>query len=144
MALLSPDFTFYIRDDDASDLPWVTNGYWSREVEGEIIANMMDPNFNGETLPVDTIEATFNVLNVASIEGGHLLSADADIRVLVGPDTGWFSDTKFECVLRPDARGFLRIETLREVRRTEPGRAASEAIEPTPWTAIKARYHEAP
>ena len=92
VALLSPDFKFYIRDDDASDLPWVVNGAWPYSVEIEIMANMMDPNFSGNELPVEAIEADFIVRNISEIIGpdseGYLLLADADMRVLVGPGYG--------------------------------------------------------
>jgi hypothetical protein len=117
--ILHPEFTFYIRDDDASDLPWVIDGFWYRNVELEIAANMFDPEFSGETQPVDTIEYTYRVLSDTPIAGGSLVTADADARVLVGPDTGWFSDTRFEfeVVPDPDQAGLFQIRLQREVRR---------------------------
>jgi hypothetical protein len=147
MALLSPDFQFYIRDDDAADLPWVMNGFWSRDVEGEIMEHMMDPNYVGSSPPVQTIEATLHMLSDEVVDGGGPVLvvdtvADADIRVFVDPGTGWFSNTRFECTLERAAPEAMRIRTLREIHRTEPGRTSptETLVEELSWGGVKALY----
>jgi hypothetical protein len=140
LALLEPDFRFYIYDVDAIDFPWLTEDYWLREVEAEMIGNMMDPDFSGDEPPVESIVAAFRVLHVGEQDGGVIeVTADAILEALIGPNDGWSSDTRFVMKLAPDSDGFLRIRSMWEIEKLSP-RGSNEAIESQTWGRIKAQF----
>jgi hypothetical protein len=139
IALLDPPTTdpseearFRYRDD--FDPPWIHGPHWSYEVEVSILANMMDSDFDGDVPPVTSIEADFDVLRETGGCDRPTLFADALIRVLVGPDTGWTSVTSFQFRMVRDAGGFLRIRDVWEWWR--PSGTAET------WTRINQRYRD--
>jgi hypothetical protein len=139
IALLSPDFRYYPRPGDLSCIPWLTQDYWTFADEADIVANMMaDPSLD--------FELVMQISNSTPAQSGEVLAVDADARVLVRPDSGWFQDTRFEYTFAPDSRGFFRIVEIREVRSTEPGRrtmglqSANGGIPGSSWTCTKASY----
>jgi hypothetical protein len=106
--ILHDEFEFFIRDDDAVDLPWVTGDSWGRTDELRIAGNMFDESFDGLEDPVDTIEFDYTVIDTRDVLGpnqtviGVLVTCDADVRVLVNADNGWLSNTRFEFLVVPD------------------------------------------
>ncbi|HMB70941.1 MAG TPA: hypothetical protein VKU85_16620 [bacterium] len=120
--LLHTGFRFYIRDDEASDFPWLPNPYWGRTEELDFASNMFDTNFTGENPPVQSIEWEFNVLNeviTTDVDGESVteVTADAIITVLTGPSDGWRSDTRFifDVIADPDEEGLFQIKRQAEV-----------------------------
>ena len=115
--ILHDQFVFYVRDDDAAQLPWVENGFWERTIELEIASNMFDANFSGAEQPVDSIEYSYNTLNerpLTDSQGnviGATVTVDAVVQILVGPDTGWVADTRleFDVVQDPNEPGLYQI-----------------------------------
>ena len=65
---------------------------------------------------------------------------NAAFEVLVGVDTGWFSDTRFQMDVVPDSHGFLRITRMAEVEALEPGRSTGPLVEEQSWSSIKGLY----
>ena len=135
-------FRFYVRDDDASQLPWVENGYWEYDVEMEIVGNMTNPNFGGPEPPVDTIEASYTVLSRAELgDGVERTTVNAVIQILVGPDTGWIADTRLEIVSAPDDDGFLRIRMIGEFEVFRRLARADASAEDSSFGQIKSGYY---
>jgi hypothetical protein len=145
MALLDPAFRFYIRDDDADDFPWLPESYWEYDVEEDILANMMDPDFAGGEPAVETIEASFRILSENVLGGGEReLTVDAALTVLVGPNSGWAASPRFVMILAK-TDDFFRIRSIHEVERLSPGSPAAEtAAEEASWGRIKALYRTRP
>ena len=132
-------FRYYIRDDDAEEFPWVSNGWWGYDDESGMLANMMNPDFSGAERPVDTIEMQYTITHQADLADGLVsLRLDADIKVLVAPRTGWLSDTRFEFVLVPGADGFYRIRSIRE--KALRLRASEASVAGSGWGTVKALY----
>jgi hypothetical protein len=139
VALLAADFRFYIYDGDAIDFPWLTEDYWLREVEAEMIGNMMDPDFSGDEPPVESMRADFRVLRVEPGDGDVIdVTADAIMEVLIGPYDGWSSDTRFVMKLAPDPDGFLRIRSIQEIEKLSPRPAL--AADSKSWGGVKSLY----
>jgi hypothetical protein len=134
LALLAPDFRFYVRDDDAQDLPWISGDSWGLEDETRIISNMMDPNFAGLEDPVETIEFEYAVIAEREVSADEVwLTLDADVRVLVSPNRGWLANTRFEFSVVRDSDGFFRLRDIKE-------RAVVIRSEEASFGSIKALY----
>jgi hypothetical protein len=139
-ALLAPDFRFYIRDDEATEFPWLPQAFWDLATELGFAGNMFDPDFTGANPPVQSIEFQFQVLDGSQPQPGtYERKLDAVITVLTGPADGWRADTRFDLVIREQPDGFLRLSEMREIpsfaRRGESGGAESSS-----WGAVKNLY----
>ena len=140
-ALLGPEFVFYIRDDDADQFPWLPPGQgWSRALEIEILGNMMDPNFISDETNNPVLEMRMELVVTATQElpdGSVEITTFADALVLWGPGDGAVSSGRFEFTLAPDADGFYRILSQREL----PAYSGSaESAEEASWAGIKGLY----
>jgi hypothetical protein len=133
-------FRFYIRDDDAGEFPWLPDTWWGYDVESQILRNMTDPEYDGEERPVETIEFEYRIIHELVVEDGRLLTADADITVLVGANTGWLANTRFLFLLVEDADGYYRIRSIREKKILEPAPHPSLRVEESSWGSIKNLY----
>jgi hypothetical protein len=90
---------------------------------------------------VQSIEMKLTILSIAE-EAGGAFRADctATILVLVGPNDGWFADTRFFFDLVP-VGWYLRIQRIEEVERQKAPRAGPRAAgESSSWSQIKALF----
>ena len=120
--ILHDDFEFFPRNDDLQDFPWIQGTSWGRTVELSIADNMFDPNFAREGN--DAVQSIDMVLTYASHRAldvppnGTELTYTADVEVLVGPNDGWRSDTKFIFIVVPDSDepGLYQVYQQKEVQ----------------------------
>lgn len=119
--VLHDEFEFYPKAVDASDLPWLEGQSWGRTVELAMAEHMFDPNYsNPGADAVQTIDMDFSILNETP-QGDNTTRVDctANILVMVGPQDGFLSDTRFifDVVPDPDEPGLFQIRRQEEVER---------------------------
>ena len=135
-------FEFYPKAGDANDLPWLEGDCWGYETEIDIMTNMFDPNYSSpDADPLQSIEMGMTVLAIAEPgDGTIVVDCTATILVLVGPDDGWFADTRFLFDL-VSVGGYLRIQRIEEAPRQKAALAGMRAAgEESSWSQIKAIY----
>ena len=142
IALLDPAFVYHMRDDDADQFPWLPPGQgWSHAVEIGILRNMMDPNFISEETNNPVLEIHMELVVTATQElpdGSVEITTNADALVLWGPGDGASTVGRFTFRLAPDADGFYRILSQRELPPFNRGAASS--VEAATWGGIKSLY----
>lgn len=118
--VLHDEFEFYPKAVDAGDLPWLEGDSWGRTVELAMAEHMFDPNYsNPEAEAVQTIDMDFTVLNETPQGDTTRVDCTANILVMVGPQDGFLSDTRFvfDVVPDPDEPGLFQIRRQEEVER---------------------------
>jgi len=135
-ALLTEDFEFFLRPDDVDDFPWLPDGIWDLGEELAVMANMMDPNFQGQERPVRSMEFEYTLLGKLEEPGSVELTVNADITVLVAADTGWLATTRLVFLLAEDEHGEYRIRSIRERPILEP----RASVEESSFASIKGLY----
>jgi hypothetical protein len=136
-------FRFYFRSDDADEFLWLIGDSWDLDTESDMIRNMMDPEYDGAEPAVETMTMTLRILDEQILGDRVELAVEADIAVLVTPDDGWVANPQLVFTLAPDADGFLRIRSIREVDLT-PFASPDPSIVVGSWGRIKARYRSPP
>ena len=141
-ALLTDDFTFHLRDDDAGSFPWLAEDFWDRATELSFMNNMFDPSFSGENPPVDSFDVACNVLGapMPNGDGDQVITADCTITVFTGPSDGFRSDTRFILTLQSDDDGHYRIRVMQEIEKLRVGGDAGLSVEDSSWGAVKSLY----
>lgn len=138
--LLSPDFEYFIRDDDADQFPWLPPGTgWTHDVEMNILGNMMDPDFiSPETQnPVLEIHMQLDVTSSQDLGDGAIeLTTNMDAVVVWAAGTGASTNGRLTIVLVPDDKGFYRIRSQREL----PPFSRLLRVESDSWGGIKSLY----
>ena len=103
---------------------------------------MFDPDFSSpEAEPVQSIDMDLYVLSTAEPGDGRVLvDCTSTVLVLVGPDDGFFSDTRFFFTLVSDGK-YLRIRRIEEIERQKASRGGvPRAAEESSFANIKALY----
>lgn len=135
-ALLAPDFEFHPVALDLVQLPWMMSDRWDRATELGITANMFDPQFVGAVPPATSIVHPFAILSTREIQAGTFeVVIDASVTVLVGPNKGWRSDTRFVVTVVEQPDGFLRIRKIEEVLKLAP-----RSTEGSSFAVVKAQW----
>jgi hypothetical protein len=122
--VLHDQFEFLVRDDEVNDFPWLPSSGWGRAIELEIARNMFDDNLVGQVRPVEMIDFQYRVIDQSNIEDAqqHVIAVevtcDVNLSVLVSPNDGWHTDTRFvfEVVADPGYPGLYQIKKQREQR----------------------------
>ena len=114
----APPFEFCPRPEDPPDFPWLEGDCRDYETEIAIMANMFDTDFSPEWgRPVLSIQMGIDIMSSTDQgEGKFRVDCTATFLVLVGPDDGFFSDTRFLFDLFP-VGGYLRIQRIEEIWR---------------------------
>ena len=118
--VLHDQFEFFPKAADANDLPWLEGDSWSRTVELAMAEHMFDPNYsNPDAEPVQSIEMNFDIKNRTPRGDTTVVDCTSTVLVLVGPDDGFFSDTRFffDIVPDPDQPGLFQVWRQEEVER---------------------------
>lgn len=120
--LLHDGFRFYVRSDEADQFPWIPNQYWGKTEELDFAQHMFDPDFTGESPPVQSINWDFTILGerqTTDVDGEPVteVTTDAVITVLTGPNDGFTSDTRFvfQVIADPQNPGLYQIKQQQEV-----------------------------
>jgi hypothetical protein len=119
--VLHDQFEFFPRAVDAGDLPWMPGESWGRSIELAMAEHMFDPNYaSPEAEAVQSIDMDFTILN-RTPQGGDTTRVDctANILVMVGPNEGFLSDTRFlfDVVPDPDEPGLFQVYRQEEIER---------------------------
>jgi hypothetical protein len=131
-ALLDPGFEYVVPSDEIADIPWLNGDSWDVADELDIITNMMNPDFQGPWPPVRVMRFAYTWLREDVQDTGVVITVDADAIVLASSSGGWFTRTRLDFLLAPDADGFYRIREIREIEVLVPDGES--------WAVIKARY----
>lgn len=138
-------FEYYPKAVDAGDLPWMEGDCWDYDTEIDIMTNMFDPDYaSPDAQAVQTIDMDLTVLLITQLKDGtYRADCTATILVMVGPNDGFFSDTRFFFHLVP-VGDYLRIQRVEEIERQKAPRAGPRtAGESASWSRIKALFRSA-
>ncbi len=139
-------FEFYPKAVDTDDLPWMEGDSWDYDTEIDMMTNMFDPNFTSPEMdPVQWINMDLTVLLITQAKDGtYHVDCTAMILVMVGPNEGFLSDTRFFFDLVP-VGDYLRIQRIEEVERQKAASGRQQrAAEQLSWARIKALYRTPP
>jgi hypothetical protein len=118
--VLHDQFEFFPKATDADDFPWMEGDSWARTTELAIAEHMFDPNYSSpEAEAVQTIEMKFSILNKTQSGDTTLVDCTSEVLILVGPDDGFASDTRFIFYVLPDPDepGLYQISRQEEIER---------------------------
>jgi hypothetical protein len=118
--VLHDQFEFFPKAVDAGDLAWMQGDSWGRTIELAMAEHMFDPNYsNPDAEAVQTIDMDFSILNRTPRGDTTTVDCTSVIQVMVGPNEGFISDTRFffDVVPDPDEPGLYQILRQEEVER---------------------------
>jgi hypothetical protein len=138
-------FEFYPKARDVTDFPWMEGDFWDYDTEIDMMTNMFDPNFTSPRMdPVQTVEMDLTVLSITQPKDGtYRVDCTARLLVMVGPNEGFLSDTRFFFGLVP-VGDYLRIQRIEEVERMKAASGGQQRAETLSWARIKALYRTPP
>lgn len=116
--VLHDQYEFFPLEQDAQDFPWMTGTSWSRTEELNIAGHMFDPNFSGQSNPIDSIEFDLIELSRRDLGNGRTeVTCTQQGRVLTAANDGFSFDTRvqIEIVPDPDEPGLFQIIKQTEI-----------------------------
>jgi hypothetical protein len=133
--------------EDVDDLPWMQGSCWGYETEIGIMTNMFDENYSSPNAEaVQTIDMDISVGAITEPgDGTTVVDCVATILVMLGPNDGFFTDTRLLFTLESYGE-CLRIRKIQEIPRqkAQGGGLRDDPPEmPTSsWAHTKALYRQ--
>jgi hypothetical protein len=138
--IISSDYRFTIRSEDAESFPWMTGNSWGRDIELTMAEHMFDRAYQSpDTRPVDRITIDLDKRSKEELEPG-LFRLVYEVNLYV-----WFSSTDalhtvgiWELDVGPEGADPWVVRAHRE--RDPAGLRAPRGVESASWGRIKERY----